>query len=362
MNILSDPAKDVRNSSPQPGGYEWWYFDGISNDGKYSFVVIFYEGNPFSTRYNARLLSSKADPMPNEYPAISISVYENGKTIYYSFTEFNPSDCLIRESRTEVKIGDHWMEGELEDGKMNFHLHLEETLPSGDAINAQIAFKSSTTNKKLFNQQGNTGTKHHWNMVQPRADVKGEIQLFSQKNKSREVIFEGRGYHDHNIGAEPMRNEFTDWYWGRFHFEYATLVYYVMNRQSEQQHQAWLISNDNGSILDIFDEIDLVDKGLSIFGLKTARKIGMRSKETEVQIQQNEMLDNGPFYQRFYSNGFLRISDKNILQSQQGICEYIQPSRITYRIFWPLVNMRIFYKPEGPHWVQRSQTLYRWTW
>lgn len=362
MNILSDPKKDVRNSSPQPGGYEWWYFDGISVDGKYSFVVIFYEGNPFSTRYNARLLKSKADPMPMEYPAVSISVYENGKTIYYSFTEFEPSECMFGESCPLVKIGDHHMEREIEDHKMNFHLHLEETLPSGDAINAEITFRSNVTDKKLFNQAGKAGTEHQWNMVQPRADVDGEIQLLSQDDISTEVIFKGRGYHDHNTGGEPMHNEFSDWYWGRFHFEYATLVYYVMNRQSEQQHQAWLINNDNNTILDNFENIDLVDKGLTLFGLKTARKIGMRSGDTEVQIQQNQLLDNGPFYQRYYSDAFLRIPGQNIIQSQEGICEYIKPSRITSRFFWPLINMRIFYKSEGPHWVQRSQTLYRWTW
>lgn len=362
MNILSDPKKDVRSRFPKPGGYEWWYFDGISSDGRYSFVIIFYEGNPFSTRYNARLSDSESEPMPSEYPAVSISIYENGQTIYYSFTEYRPSDCLFREDRPEVNIGDHRMRGEIKDGKLNYILNLEEILPSGDGLRAEIRFNSASTETSLFSQYKESGSSHQWNLVQPRADIKAEIQLYTQQEKSREINFEGRGYHDHNTGKEPMFAEFSNWYWGRFHFDYATLVYYVMNRQNEQQYQAWLISNDNRSVLEVFDDIDLVDKGLTIFGLKTARKIGLRSKNAEVQIQQNQLLDNGPFYQRFYSDAFLRIPNENIIESQWGICEYIEPDRITTRIFWPLINMRIHYKAEGSHWVQRSRTLYRWTW
>jgi carotenoid 1,2-hydratase len=362
MNILSDPKKDVRSYSHEPGGYEWWYFDGTSGDGKYSFVIIFYEGNPFSTRYNARLLNSESDPMPDEFPAVSISIYENGKTIYYSFTEFEPPDCMFSEDRPMVKIGDSQMKAVTHDGKMNYILNIEETLPSGNAIGAHITFESPETNLELFGQQEEDKTEHQWNLVQPRACVNGKIQLRTHHEGTQNITFVGKGYHDHNTGREPMYGEFSDWYWGRFHFEYATFVYYVMNCQDEEQNQAWLISNDNSTILEVFSQIDLVDKGLTFFGLKTARKIGLRSKNTEVQIQQNRLLDNGPFYQRFYSDAFLRIPGENIVESREGICEYIRPDRITNRVFWPLINMRIYYKSENPHWVQRSKTLYRWTW
>lgn len=359
MNIISDFRDDVRHWPHQSGGYEWWYFDALSSDEKYSFVIIFYEGNPFSTRYNGALLDGEK-AMPAEYPAISISVYEDGMPIYYSFTEFDKFDCEFDEEHPFVQVGPHKME--IIDGKnLNYQLTLDEILANGDQIEASLTFKGPKSKSIFSNRDGEKGG-HLWNLVQPRAKVEGEIQISAENENPKEIDFKGRGYHDHNTGHEPMRDEFTDWYWGRVHFDYATLVYYVMNRQDEEQHQAWLIGNDNQEVLETFDRIEMVDKGLTLFGLHTARKIGLRSNQAEVQVQLSQLLDNGPFYQRYQSDAFLRIADEQMVESQTGISEYIRPDRIFSRIFWPFVDMRIWYKKEKPHWVQKSKRLYRWTW
>jgi len=360
MQIYSNPQRDVRSDKRQSGGYEWWYFDATSDEGRYSFVVIFYEGNPFSTRYNARLLDGD-NPMPSEHPAISITIYEYDEPIYYSFTEFQPERCLFSEEQPDVKVGSHHMEGKLGEGNLVYLLKLDEELPNGDEIKAELTFKSPAT-EALFDSNGNTSNGHRWNLVQPRARVTGDISIRAENERAIEIQFKGTGYHDHNTGQEPMRNEFTDWYWGRFHFDFGTLVYYVMNRQQTEQHQAWLIDSANSRIIERFDEIDSADKGLTLFGLRTARKIGLRSARAEVQVQQRVLLDNGPFYQRYLSDAYLQIPDRDLVESAKGISEYIHPDRIYAKIFWPFVDMRIRYKAEKPHWVQRSKTLYRWTW
>jgi len=348
----------VRHRPHSSGGYEWWYFDGRSQDGKYSFVIIWYEGNPFSTRYNGALLDGKS-AMPAEYPAISISVYEDGNPIYYSFTEFEPSDCNFSEEMPLVEMGPHRMEEIGDDQKLIYKLDLDETLPSRDQLEGTITFESSRPESSIFRSDEQTNAGHTWNLVQPRAKVKAELDIHGISDS---IQFQGRGYHDHNTGREPMHSEFTDWYWGRFHFDAATLVYYVMNRQDEKQHQAWLISNDNSELLHTLDKVDLADDGLTLLGLQPYRKIGLRSDEVEIQVQHSQVVDNGPFYQRYHSDAFLRVPDSNVVERQQGISEYIYPDRINARMFWPFVDMRIQYKTEKPHWVQRSKMLYRWTW
>lgn len=361
MNILSDPQQDVRNATHQPGGYEWWYFDGLSEDERYSFVIIFYEGNPFSTRYNARLMDGDL-AMPTQYPAISISIYEQAQPIYYSFTEFKPQDCHFDEEKPIVKVGSHSFKGEINDDNLRYTVLLDETLPCGDAIEAELTFISPNGKGIFTTAVKQTSRGHLWNLVQPRAQVRGNILVQTKGEEAKQIHFRGHGYHDHNTGQEPMHKEFTDWYWGRFHFNFGTLVYYVMNRREGAQHQAWLISKENSRILTTFEEIDLTDKSLTLFGLKTARKIGLRSDDAEIQIQQHRLLDNGPFYQRYQSEAYLRISGEDIVESKKGITEYIYPERINARLFWPFVDMRIRYMTENPHWVQQSKTLYRWTW
>lgn len=363
MNIFSDPLSDVRSEKPHPGSYEWWYFDAISSDEHYSLVVIFYEGNPFSTRYIRALENPDQDPLAKDYPAVSISIYEDGAPVYYSFTEFDEQRSRFSKDRPEVEIGRHRMRCNITEDKLTYLLELEEELPSGDALQASLRFESPADKRPLFDDsEARLPVEHRWNLVQPRAEVRGKIQISVKGADPRKIGFKGSGYHDHNMGYEPMRREFKDWYWGRFHFDEYTLVYYVMNRRQSEQHRAWLISTDNSGIMDIFKDIELKDKGLTLFGLQTARKIELQSSTAEVQVQQSGLLDNGPFYQRYRSDAFLRLGDRGIVESKSGITEYIYPSRIYARIFWPFVDMRIRYAAEEPHWVQRSKTLYRWTW
>ena len=359
MQIISDFSKDVRQPTHSSGGYQWWYFDGISSDDRFSFVVILYEGNPFSTRFNGALLADE-NPSPADYPAISVSIYEYGTPIYYSFTEFDNKECHFDEDNPHVQIGNHRMKGGEKDERLQYELHLSEQLPNGDQLNGTITFKGEG-NDHLFSDRNEISIGHTWNLVQPRADILADLHL-DIKGEKRSVKFEGHGYHDQNSGNEPMRNEFDDWYWGRFHFDYATLVYYVMNRKNEQQHRAWLINNQNAEVLKTFEEVQLADEGLTLFGLKMARKLGFRTNDIEIRVQQSQLLDNGPFYQRYKSDAFLKIPDQQVVESTKGITEYIRPNRIYSKLFWPFVNMRIWYKPEGSHWVQRSKRLYRWTW
>ncbi|TYP95494.1 hydroxyneurosporene synthase [Fodinibius salinus] len=362
MNIFSDFRKDAARSMDTTGGYEWWYFDAVSADDQFSFVIIFYRGNPFSRRYISQLNSDSVNARPSKFPAISISVYEDGDPIYYSFTEFEASDCSFDEERPFVEVGPHRMEIQNTSGLLKYHLTLEETLASGDQIEASLTFKSSLPVDSLFKNCDERSGEHLWNLVQPRAEVEGSFHITGPTVEAREIGFKGRGYHDHNTGYEPMHNEFEDWYWGRFHFSHATLVYYLMNRESDKQHRAWLIDNNNGKVLNELDNVRLEDEGRTLFGLRTAHRIWLHSDRVSVQIQQGRLLDNGPFYQRFMSDAFLQIVDQDYIESQRGISEYICPQRIYNRFFWPFVNMRIRYMAENPHWVQQFPGLYRWTW
>ncbi|MDX1619077.1 MAG: hypothetical protein R3224_09845 [Balneolaceae bacterium] len=367
MRLLSDYNKDVRTKKKDPGAYEWWYFDGVDSEGIYSFVIIFYEGNPFSTRYmkRQRKMNRGSNGVATEYPAVSISIYQNQQPIYYSFTEFRREDCTFDDTKPFLSVGDHTMEGSIESGTMNYRLNLKESLPSGDRLVGHLSFRASEPDGPLFSTAPRLVEEGHvWNLVQPRAEVEGKLKIFARVEPDREIGFDGTGYHDHNMGKEPMRNEFKDWYWGRFHFELGTLVYYIMDRRDShaRQQQGWLVSPENGEVLQQFPNIELQDLGWTKFGMKSARKILMGNDQAHVVVQQARILDDGPFYQRFSSDSYINIAGQDIMEVAEGISEYIRPDRIHWRIFWPILNMRIRYLNGKTHWVQRSKMLYRLTW
>jgi len=358
MEILSDSNEDICTDKPNPGSYEWWYFDAISLDGEYSLVAIFYHGNPFSRRYADALAGGRLDTA-EFYPAISLSLYRKNEPIFYSFEEVLPDEATFSSVKPEGRVKKNRFVREESGTRLVYRLKLDQQLPGGDRLDGELTFSSSGKlyGEELFKKESEPEEeKHRWNLVQPSSDVKGVIRLRGYED--REIEFSGFGYHDHNAGMEPMKQSFTDWYWGRFHFSGHTFVYYLMNENKEQNHRAWLFDADQGAT-ELSGAIELDDMGLNFFGIRSARKISGRSDGVEFLIQKTDVIDDGPFYQRFKSRLMLNLDGK--IHQAVGISEYIHPGRISLKVFRPLVNMRIQY-PGDPHWVQKNPRLYRWTW
>ncbi|PKD44748.1 hypothetical protein [Rhodohalobacter barkolensis] len=354
MQIISDYTKDIRTKKSVPGSYEWWYFDAIDHNG-YSIVVIFYEGNPFSKKY-IQALSKEVNHTAEFYPAISISVYKDGKPLFYSFEETDPEFAEFSSEEIFGRVGENSFTGHQVGDEISYTLELNQTLPNSERISGKLLFSSksgSGIRSSNFNQE--SSETHIWNLIFPKCEVSGELRVGSLQQES--ISFKGTGYHDHNFGSEPMKESFDEWYWGRYHFDTSTLIYYVMNVKGEWDNRAWLIDQD-GSVLAL-DSIELEEHGLTFFGLQSARRLKFKGEGFEAVLQKDQLIDSGPFYQRFQGNVLATLNGN--LMKAEGISEYIKPDRIYSKLFWPLVDMRIKY-PGKAHWVQRSSKLYRWTW
>jgi carotenoid 1,2-hydratase len=360
MQIISDYTRDTANQKTKSGSYEWWYFDGITNDREFSFVIIFYEGNPFSRRYIQAQVENEHTGinLANQFPALSISVYQGGTPVYYGFCEHEAGSATFDTDHVKGRVGQSEFKSSLVDGKLVYEIFINQKLSGGDSIEGNLKFTSINNSYVLQgNQLNNQSEKHVWNLVQPHSQVEGELSINGYQ--SFNIQFSGKGYHDHNLGLEPMDESFLDWYWGRFHFMNSTFVYYIMRKHGGNQYQAWLMNND-GTCISINKNIELEDNSLNTFGLLSSRKILVEGNGFNCLIQQERIIDNGPFYQRFMSTIVMKTGDG--VEQSSGITEYIHPGRIKNRIFWPLVNMRIHYPGKKAHWVQRNPKLYRWTW
>lgn len=352
MNIISSYSKDTKTKKQSSGSYEWWYFDAQSVD-DYKVVVIFYDGNPFSRRY-IQAITNGSSALASEYPAISISVYKGDQPIYYSFREVDIQSADFSSMLPNGRVEKNQFEGRSHQTRFEYKLILDQTLPNGDSIKADLLFSTDLRSRPTF-PKSDQQSSHEWNLVMPSSHVRGSITISGYQKE--EIEFNGLGYHDHNVGFEPMKESFTEWYWGRYHIADFTFVYYLMNKKEKWEKKAWLI-NKRGDI-EVCENIELSHYGFSFFGLKTARVIRAQSDGYDMYLQLDEMLDSGPFYQRF--GGRLIMNSGEEIKESRGISEYIKPSRIYNKFYWPLVNMRIEY-PGEQHWVQKSPILYRWTW
>ncbi|GAB5408975.1 MAG: hypothetical protein BalsKO_13400 [Balneolaceae bacterium] len=222
MNISSKLADEHIDPDKPLNGYEWWYFDALSTDKNWGIVVIFYHGNPFSPKY---ILAEKGSP--DQFPAISISVYRKGKPEFYSFLEYEEGRFHWDAEEQTGSIGSNFFKRIEVNGKLEYELLLTQTLESGHSINAKLKFNSKISSEDLIDHNSRRD-KHFWNLIQPQALVSGSI-ILKGKRDSHNISFSGTGYHDHNTGYEPMKESFKEWYWGRFHFKESTLIYYIMN-------------------------------------------------------------------------------------------------------------------------------------
>ncbi|MDR9416723.1 MAG: hypothetical protein RI564_10590 [Gracilimonas sp.] len=354
MNITTDfkdssPAKEL-----SADGYEWWYFDGQSKDGKLHFVIIFYQSNPFSTNKIKRTPTQDSNEI---YPAISISVYKNSKPIYYSFLEYDDTAFIWDAQEMELTIGNDKFNYRPKDEQLYINIELDQKLASGHGINGTLKGIGSWANPNLI--QAESTDRHTWNLLLPNMQWNVDLNV-SGINQSESIKFSGQGYHDHNRGQEPMKMSFKDWYWGRYHFEEFTLVYYLMHKHNTKQMEAWVIDQKNKTVLEYIKHSGLFNHKRNSFGLNSARTIEIKNPQIYVNIQYRNKIDNGPFYQRFLGNAIINYRDK--VHAAHGISEYIYPKNIHKKLFWPLIHMRLRYQEKEPHWVQKSPIMYPWTW
>ncbi len=293
--------------------------------------------------------------MAEQYPAISISVYKGKKPIFYSFREVDFQSAEFSADLPKGNVGRNRFEGRSHQTRLEYTVKLDQKLPNGDSIKANLLFIADQQSQPLSPSSNDHEESHEWNLVMPSGHVHGDIEISGYHDE--EINFKGLGYHDHNVGFEPLKESFAEWYWGRYHLDNSTFVYYLMNKSGVWEKKAWLIDKA-GEVLRC-EDIEMSNYGLSIFGLRTARVIQAKVNDLELYIQLDETLDSGPFYQRF--GGRLLMKSDDGVEESKGISEYIKPARIYNKIYWPLVDMRIAY-PEKDHWVQKSPTLYRWTW
>ncbi len=357
MNISSDFIKDLSVPAKPSGAYQWWYFDAISKDQEWALVIIFYHGNPFSPDYIRDQDRGKGSP--EDYPALSISLYRHAEPEYYSFVEFGSAAFEWNQENQSISIGGNTLRQTVSEEALEYRLKIAQELDSGHALKAEICFTSDKTAVPSGIVSDGKETGHAWNLIQPHAKVSGECEV-SGKSGDFHFDFDGFGYHDSNLGFEPMKEEFNEWYWGRMHFLKYTFVYYMMDQFGTDSSKAWLLDNRNLSIVDEITDFNKEDILTTQFGLRTARKLSFRSEFSEITVLQTRVLDNGPFYQRFKSEAFLSQGTRKLAGT--GISEYIKPGRIYWRVFWPLVRMRLRNKSARGHWVQSSRRLYEWTW
>lgn len=259
-----------------PGGYEWFYLDGVSDDGAWGIVLIAMLGNPFSPAYaKARRAGGPVNPLA--YSALNVGVY-NRDCGAWALTE-RTVDAADRTA-SSLQIGQSSMRWEGD----RLVVDVRERAPwTRRPITGRVVFTPDfTTDQRL---SLDLAGRHSWWPVAPSGRL--EVRL-TEPN----VSFSARGYHDSNAGDESLSAGFREWTWSRAHVgDRSFITYDVELAACGTRHQRAMSIGRDG----LRDEENLVTVPMSRTRWGIPRSARSESGHQPRVVMR---LEDTPFYSR----------------------------------------------------------------
>lgn len=356
FSYSSSIAADVWHPKRDARGYEWWYFDALSDNGREAIVVIFLDNFIFSPRYNRQVQSPKSKVQsPTETapdsrlptldsprcPALVFIYYKDGKPLYRAINEFPPEQFFGDENTPHCKLGENEFKFETAPYGSGYLLQINATLRKNFKLKARLEWLSIESDFLPETGAAVEANSHNWNLVAPRSDVTGKIEVSHRSGKVKDVHhFRGTGYHDHNTDARWLAETVQDWQWGRAHFTDATAVFYRYKEAGAQPlTKLFLVKNGELQISDaVCEETDFAR---NILGMKYPKSLNFSTAgDVKFSVRQTKLIDASFFYLRFLSETEIKCPDGSRHEAF-AITEHLAPKALKYRWLDWLTNMRI---------------------
>lgn len=348
FSYSSSVAADVWHPQADARAYEWWYFDALSDDGREAVVVIFLDNFIFSPRYNKTSKDNAPQPTSSgqkpRFPALVFIYYKDGKPLYRAINEFSADEFSAEQTRPFCRLGESEFKFERAPYGSGYLLKINAALRKNRRLKAQLEWLSIESDfLPAEKEPAISPNSHNWNLVAPRSDVTGRIEVF-QANGRRENQhhFRGTGYHDHNTDARWLAETVQDWKWGRAHFTDATAVFYRYQEcaQAAPTTKLFLVKNGELKVTDAACEES--DFHRNIFGMKYPKALDFSGNEENVRlsIKQTKLIDASFFYLRFLSEAEIKCPDGSRHQAF-AVTEHLAPRALKYRWLDWLTDMRI---------------------
>jgi carotenoid 1,2-hydratase len=335
FTISSSISDDIWHDQKSPKAYEWWYFDALSDDGRDAIVVIFLDNFIFSPRYHS------VQTAENRFPAIAFTYYRDGKPRYRAINEFYADEFEASSEIPFCKIGANEMTFVKAPYGSGYSLNIDVLMHKNRRLTANLEWLLVESDF-LENVSGLTNTTHNWNLVAPRCDVTGKIEVFRRNGKQRDNIqFRGTGYHDHNFDSRDLTETVSHWIWGRVHFADISVVYYQYVEKNSPTPVTKLFVVENGELSQFDASYKASKPKRDIFGLNFQQLLEFETeKGHKLSVNQSETIDASFFYLRFLSKFTMRMPDGKS-HEMTGISEQLSPNSLQRRWLHWLIDMRI---------------------
>ncbi len=279
---LEREKNPVFDSKVEPGGYLWWYLDGISDDEKHAITIIVFVGSVFSPYYRHARKKGQADA--HNYCAFNVALYGRpGKR--WCMTE-RGSRALQRD-RSFIQIGPSTMRWTGEAVELDLN---EISVPWPARIRGRVRLTPKNSNPFTFCLDA--AQRHFWQPIFPEAEI--EVQL-----QNPNLSWRGSAYLDTNTGSVPLENDFIDWNWSRLHMaDGGSRILYDRRLVSGDRHCLTVEFDRHGKLTEFPPDPEIELPRTHIWRIPRASR-GHLNKNAKKAI---ETLEDTPFYARSLVN------------------------------------------------------------
>jgi hypothetical protein len=179
--------EDGRRTPKSAGTFEWWYFDGLLDDG--TVVVVWFGDNWFFGSHKR---------------AVTMELTPPGKPTRRVMRTFEEPGSFSSDS-ADIRIGPHQFKGDLD----IYIIHVEPAETGG--VGCDLTLRRRVASYRPATGYIEAGEKFFaWFVAVPEGAVTGTL---TADGVTQQVT--GSGYHDHNWGNVSPAKLFDSWWWGR---------------------------------------------------------------------------------------------------------------------------------------------------
>lgn len=179
--------EDGRHTQSSNDTFEWWYFDGLLDDGT---VVVVWFGDNWMYGSHKR--------------AVDIELTAPGKPTRKVMRTFEEPGSFATD-QADVKIGPHEFKGDLD----TYSIHVDPAETGG--VGCDLTLRRRVASYRPATGHIEAGTQYFaWLVAVPEGAITGTLTV---DGATRQVT--GSGYHDHNWGNVSPAKLFDNWWWGR---------------------------------------------------------------------------------------------------------------------------------------------------
>jgi len=188
--------EDGRRTPQSSEYFEWWYFDGLLDDG--TVVVVWFGDNWL---------------YGSHHRAVDIELTPPGKPTRRIMRTFEEPGAFARD-HADIRIGPHSFTGDLK----TYAIHVDAAETGG--VGCDLVLRRRVASWRPATGYIEAGDKFFaWFVAVPEGAVTGTL---TRDGVTRQVT--GSGYHDHNWGNVSPADLFDNWWWGRGRSDGHTII------------------------------------------------------------------------------------------------------------------------------------------